>query len=72
MIKMIFMISAATQSFPSFGGVGVVHKNQTNHSKITVQTTDAAHPLLWRGLGRLLKITVQTTINGGSRKSATE
>jgi hypothetical protein len=38
MIKMILMISASTQSFPSFGGAGEVHKNQTNHPKITVQT----------------------------------
>jgi hypothetical protein len=40
MIKMIFMISAATQTFPSFGGAGEVHKN---HTKITVQTTGDAN-----------------------------
>jgi hypothetical protein len=26
------------QTFSSFGGAGVVHKNQNNHTKITVQT----------------------------------
>jgi hypothetical protein len=49
--KMIKMISAATQSFLSFGRAREVHKNQQNRPEITVRTLNGELPKIRKRVG---------------------